>query len=83
MRRISTLVMLAGMVALSSGCVVAMGNKGLLKANSARQAVVMNGQIYVVDTKKMQVTRIEPGEFMDTTIVIDEVTHTTSELSDD
>jgi hypothetical protein len=53
---LATVVALA---AVNSGCVVAMGNKGSAKGYAQRQAVALEGNIYVVDVRTGDVKRID------------------------
>jgi len=55
----SGLVLVLGL-GLTTGCVVAMGNKGNIKAIPGdRQAVVIDGEIYLVDVDSECVTKID------------------------
>lgn len=56
----SGLVLGLGLATSSAGCVVAMGNKGNIKAfPGERQAVVIDGEIYLVDVHSECVTKID------------------------
>jgi hypothetical protein len=61
MRKIALLLLAVGTVGLGSGCVIALGNKGSLTARGgARQAVALDGNIYIVDTRNGRVSKIDP-----------------------
>lgn len=51
--------LLAGVLA-GAGCVTVVGNLGL--GGSRREAVVLDGRIYIVDTKSGEVARLEPDQ---------------------
>ena len=49
MRRIICLVLFGGIAIGQLGCVVALGNRGALRAPYHRTAVAVDGDIYIVD----------------------------------
>lgn len=59
MRKWMGLATVVALVAMNGGCVVALGNKGSAKSYQQRQAVAMEGNIYVVDVRTGEVKRIE------------------------
>lgn len=59
MRRVLSACAMAALLVGSQGCVVAMGNKGSLKAvRGDRYPVVVNGEIMVVDTTSMTACKV-------------------------
>lgn len=59
MRRVLSVCAMAALLIGSQGCVVAMGNKGSLKAvRGERYPVVVNGEIMVVDTAAMTACKV-------------------------
>ena len=64
MRKFAGFAAVAALAVLNSGCVVAMGNRGTSRGITHRQAVALEGNIYVVDVatgdvKKIDRSRIE------------------------
>ncbi len=59
MYRLTALVILAGIALANLGCIASVNYRGSLKI-ADRQAVVIDGDIYVVDLKKGDVSRIDP-----------------------
>lgn len=59
MRRVLSVFAMVALLMGSQGCVVAMGNKGSLKAiRGERYPVVVNGEIVVVDTETMTACKL-------------------------
>jgi|GEM_PF-2699676 len=58
MKRALTTACLFGIMAVSSGCVSVIGNRGQI--GTARQAVVVNDEVYVVNVCDGSVKRIDP-----------------------
>lgn len=58
MKRAITTAILLGFLAVSSGCVAVVGNRG--QFGSSRQAVVVNDEVYVVNVCDGTVNRIDP-----------------------
>ncbi len=62
MRRIMCLAVAAGIALGNVGCIAVVSHKGPIGHRSQpRQAVAMNGEIYVVDVDTNDVYRIAPG----------------------
>jgi hypothetical protein len=72
MRRIMVCALTLATVLFSSGCVVAMGNKGSVNT-PGKQAVVIDGRIYVVDLNKNCARQINPEAVTESTVVIEEI----------
>lgn len=62
MRKVLCCALLAALAAANSGCVVALGNKGMSKgcATGDRYPVSHNGDIYIVDVDTGQVMKVDP-----------------------
>lgn len=59
MRRIGFLAVVTALVLSNLGCVVAMGNKGTLRTLGEKQAVAVNGEIYLVDVNRKTVSKFD------------------------
>lgn len=68
MKRVTCIVVLAGILVSNVGCAVVVGNKGSFRASDKR-VIVKDGQVYVVDVYEGSVERIDPNEFADPPIV--------------
>ncbi|MHC5109068.1 MAG: kelch repeat-containing protein [Planctomycetota bacterium] len=58
MKRAITIACLLGILVVTSGCMAVVGNKG--GSRTYRQAVVVNGEIYVVGLYSGTVEKIDP-----------------------
>ena len=72
MKRVTCMAVLAGILAISVGCVAVVGNKGSIRASDKR-IVVMDKQVYVVDVDDGSVERIDPNSFADAPIAASSV----------